>query len=165
MNRKRMFAFSALVATLVLVPLGLIAWNEYRLSSGDRVVLLVQPVDPNDPFRGEYVDLTYPISRLDTRGAEPGTTVYVPLRKRGQVWTGDHVVRERPEEGTFIRGRVANFGVRYGIETFFVEEGQARKYERAIAERRLYAEVVLDDDGGGQLDELVIGDRANAREN
>jgi uncharacterized membrane-anchored protein len=165
MSRKRALAFIALLAALVLVPLGLIAWNEYRLSSGDRILLAVRPVDPNDPFRGEYVALTYPISTLDTLGAEHGTTVYVPLRKRGRVWTGDQVVRDRPDEGTFIRGRVADFGIRYGIETFFVEEGQARKYERAIAERRLFAEVVLDDDGDGQLDELVIGNRDGPPEN
>jgi uncharacterized membrane-anchored protein len=154
----RKVGFVALVAALVLVPLTAIAWKEYRLSSGERILLRVQPVDPDDPFRGEYVDLTYPISRLHLGGAERGTTVYVPLRKRGRAWTGDHLVRDRPDEGTFIRGRVADFGIEYGIETFFVEEGQAQKYERAIAERRLYAEVVLDDDGDAQLDELVIED-------
>jgi uncharacterized membrane-anchored protein len=162
MSRKRTLAFIALVTALVLVPLGLIAWNEYRLSSGDRIVLRVQPVDPNDPFRGEYVELTYPISRLDTQGAKPGTTVYVPLRKHGRAWTGDHVERERPDGGTFIRGRVAAFGIRYGIETFFVEEGQAREYEQAIARGLLFAEVVIDDDGDAQLDELVIEGRASA---
>ena len=158
MKLDRKVGFVALVAALVLVPLTAIAWKEYRLSSGERILLRVQPVDPDDPFRGEYVDLAYPISRLDAPGAERGTTVYVPLRKRGRAWTGDHLVRDRPDEGTFIRGRVADFGIEYGIETFFVEEGQARKYERAIAEGQLYAEVVLDDDGDAQLDELVIED-------
>lgn len=156
MKLDRKVGFASLVAALVLVPLGLIAWNEYRLSSGERIVLRVQPVDPNDPFRGEYVDLMYPISRLDVRGAERGDTVYVPLRKRGRAWTGDRAVGEEPNEGTFIRGRVSERGISYGIETYFVEEGQARKYERAIAERRLYAEIVLDDDGGAKLDKLVI---------
>jgi uncharacterized membrane-anchored protein len=156
MKLDRKAAFIALVVTLVLVPLALIGWNEYRLSSGERILLRVQPVDPDDPFRGEYVDLTYPISRLDVRGAERGTTVYVPRRKQGRAWTGDHMVREQPEEGTFIRGRVADFGIDYGIEAFFVEEGQAWRYERAIARGQLYAEVVLDDDGGAQLDKLVI---------
>jgi uncharacterized membrane-anchored protein len=154
LNRK--LAFAALVAALVLVPLGMIAWNEYRLSSGERILLRVQPVDPNDPFRGEYVDLMYPISRLNTRAARAGTTVYVPLRKTGRAWTGSLVIFDEPSEGTFIRGRVTNSGIEYGIETFFVEEGQARKYERAIAAGTLYAEVVLDDDGDAQLDELLI---------
>ena len=147
---------------LVLVPLTLIAWNEYKLSSGKRVVLRAQPVDPEDPFRGQYVALTYDISRLRAAGTEPGTTVYVPLQKRGRAWTGDRVVRERPDEGTFIRGRTGAFGIRYGIEKFFVEEGQAPRYERAMAQRRLYAEVVLDGDGDARLDELVIEGEADA---
>jgi uncharacterized membrane-anchored protein len=151
----RRAGFAALVAALVLVPLALIAWNEYRLSSGERIILRAQPVDPNDPFRGEYVDLTYSISRLDTRGAERGSTVYVPLRRRGRAWTGERVVRDKPDEGTFIRGRVSSFGIRYGIETFFVEEGEAPRYERAMARGRLLAEVVVDDDGDAQLDDLV----------
>ena len=156
MKLDRRAGFVALVAALVLVPLALIAWNEYRLSSGERILLRTQPVDPNDPFRGEYVDLTYSISRLDTRGAERGTTVYVPLRRRGRAWTGDRAVRDKPDDGTFIRGRVSNFGIRYGIETFFVEEGEAPRYERAMARGRLLAEVVLADDGDAQLDDLVI---------
>jgi uncharacterized membrane-anchored protein len=162
MRIDRKIGFLALVAALVLVPLGLIAWNEYRLSSGERILLRVQPVDPNDPFRGEYVDLTYPISRLDTRAARAGTTVYVPLRKVGRAWTGDDVFIEKPDAGTFIRGRVMGSGIRYGIETFFVEEGQARRYERAMAAGTLYAEVVLGDDGDAQLDELVIEGEAEA---
>jgi uncharacterized membrane-anchored protein len=152
----RRAGLAALVAALVLVPLALIAWNEYRLSSGERIVLRVQPVDPDDPFRGEYVDLSYPIARLNTGRAERGTTVYVPLRRRGRAWTGDGLVREKPDEGTFIRGRVSSSGIRYGIETFFVEEGEAPRYERAMARGRLLAEVVIDDDGDAQLDDLVI---------
>jgi uncharacterized membrane-anchored protein len=162
MRIDRKIGFAALVAALVLVPLGLIAWNEYRLSSGERILLRVQPVDPNDPFRGEYVDLTYPISRLNTRAARPGTTVYVPLRKAGRAWTGDLVIFEEPDSGTFIRGRVTTSGIRYGIETFYVEEGQSPRYQRAMGRGRLYAEVVLDDDGDAQLDELVIAGEGEA---
>lgn len=48
----RRAGFAALVAALVLVPLALIDWNEYRLSSRERILLRAQPVDPNDPLRG-----------------------------------------------------------------------------------------------------------------
>jgi hypothetical protein len=46
--------------------------------------------------------------------------------------------------------------IEYGIETFYVEEGKAIEYERAIARGNLYADVALDDDGGAQLDDLVV---------
>lgn len=161
MTRRRVFAFAGLLGLLVAVPLALVAWSEYELASGQRIRLHAEPVDPEDPFRGQYVQLGYDISRLDTRGARPGTAVYVPLRRSGDVWTGTRVERERPDDGVYIRGRVAGFGIRYGIETFYVEEGEGPRYERAMAERRLYADVVVDDDGEARLEDVDIGPRRN----
>jgi len=145
-----------LVAGLVAVPLATIGWKEYRLSTGERVLLRVQPVDPVDPFRGEYVALSYGISRLTLASPRIGETVYVPLRRDGGEWRGGRISRERPPRGLFIRGRVKPSGIEYGIETFYVEEGTAIEYERAIRRGRLYAQVAIDDDGGAQLDDLVV---------
>ena len=161
MTPRRLLAFGGLLAALLAVPLGLVAWNEYELASGERVRLLAAPVDPEDPFRGQYVTLTYGISRLDVGAARPGTTVYVPLRRAGDVWTGTEVEREPPDDGVFIRGRVAGAGIRYGIETFYVEEGEGPRYEQAMAQRRLYADVVVDDNGEARLDDLDIGPPRN----
>ena len=155
-SRRRLVAFVALLGGLLVIPLGVVAWEEYRLSTGEHVVLRVQPVDPEDPFRGQYVALSYDITRAKTGGASPGTTVYVPLHRRGKVWTGSRAVREKPDSGRFIRGRVGGFGIQYGIETFYVEEGQGPKYEDAIARGSIYARVVLDDDGGAELDDLTF---------
>jgi uncharacterized membrane-anchored protein len=155
---RRAWLFAGVVAAMVAVPLATIAWNEWKLASGEEIRLQVQPVDPVDFFRGEYVALQYPISRvrLDGRRWQSGDTVYVPLRKVDGHWTGDQGSSEKPASGTFIRGRVENGGVAYGIETFFVEEGQARRYEDAMFDRRLYADVVVDGDGEARLKDLVI---------
>jgi uncharacterized membrane-anchored protein len=157
-SRRARIAFVAVVASMVTIPLATIAWNEWKLRSGDEYRLQVQPVDPLDFFRGEYVALQYPISRVTLDGTrwEPGDTVYVPLRKVDGHWTGEEGFREKPLAGPFIRGRFRNGSVEYGIETFFVEEGQARRYEEAMFQRRLYADVVLDDDGKARLKDLVI---------
>ena len=158
MTRRARIAFAVVVAAMVTIPLGTIAWNEWKLSSGKKVILQVEPVDPLDPFRGEYVALSYSIGRLETPGLEPGETVYVPLQKTGDHWSGLEPRATRPDgEVTFIRGRVTRPGrIEYGIETFYVEEGQARRYEDAIFRRRLDAKVVVDDDGKARLDDLVI---------
>jgi uncharacterized membrane-anchored protein len=157
MTPRARIAFGVVVAAMVAVPLVLIGWNEWKLSSGKTVVLQVEPVDPLDPFRGEYVALSYPIGRLQTPGLETGDTVYVPLHPEGGRWTGSKATATRPDDGTFIRGRVSHPGlIEFGIETFYVEEGQARRYEEAMFDRRLDAKVVLDDDGEARLDELVI---------
>jgi uncharacterized membrane-anchored protein len=156
-SRRARIAFVAVVAVMVAIPLGSIAWNEAKLATGTKIRLQVQPVDPVDFFRGEYVALNYRISRLSTVSADPGDTVYVPLRPTGDVWTGEQVTTNRPQGVTFIRGRVTESGdIEYGIETFYVEEGQSRRYERAMVGGTLYADVVLDDDGGAQLEDLVI---------
>jgi uncharacterized membrane-anchored protein len=156
-SRRARIAFAALVAAMVAVPLASIAWNEAKLASGEKVRLQVQPVDPVDFFRGEYVALDYAIARIPTQGIGPGETVYVPLRADGEIWTGDRITTEPPGDGTFIRGRTRRFGgIEFGIETFFVEEGEARRYEEAMVDGRLYADVVLDDDGKARLEDLVI---------
>jgi uncharacterized membrane-anchored protein len=157
-TKRRRIAFGAFLAGLLLVPLVMIAVNEYALATGDRILLQARPVDPNDPFRGEYVTLSYQISNLaiDPR-ARPGDTVYVPLVKQGRAWTGPSAQLEKPPQGPFIRGRaIDRTQIRYGIETFYVEEGKAREYEEAIRRGELYAEVVLADDGGAKLDRLRV---------
>ena len=157
MSPRRLLAFAVFIAGLLLVPLGLIAVNEYRLASGKHVLLHVEPVDPNDPFRGEYVALSYDISRVPGADGAGRRDVYVILEKRGRAWTGRRAVRERPSaDETFIRGVARNGRIEYGIETYYVEEGESPRYERAIAQQELYVDVVLDDNGGAKIDELVI---------
>jgi uncharacterized membrane-anchored protein len=149
----RRAVFWALVGVQALVPFGIAGLNETRLAGSKDVLLRVQPVDPHDLFRGEYVSLSYPISTLSA----PAGTVYVPLYRSGDEWTGSAATAAKPEGGTFIRGRSNGSGrIAYGIETFYVEEGTARRYEEALFDRRLYARVAVDDDGQARLRELVI---------
>ena len=156
MSRRRVIAFGVFLSAILLVPLGMIAVNEYRLARGTHVLLHVEPVDPNDPFRGEYVALSYDISRLPVSPPHAGE-VYVVLEKRGRAWTGDRAVQARPSgDETFIRGEARNGLIEYGIETYYVEEGESPRYERAIARQELYVDVVLDGDGRARIDELVV---------
>ncbi len=141
------------VALQALVPFAIAGLNEAGLSSSKDVLLQVQPVDPLDPLRGEYVALQYHISRLDA----PAGTVYVPLHRLGDGWTGDIATTGKPGSGMFIRGTADSRGsIRFGIERFYVEEGGARRYEDAMGRARLYARVALDADGKARLRELVI---------
>jgi hypothetical protein len=151
-----------LVAALVGAPLAYAAWNELALHRGRHVLLRVQPVDPIDPFRGEYVALSYGVSRVAVpRPVRVGETVYVPLHRSGGAWTGTRAATRRPEHGPFLRGTVDDAWdgqalVRYGIERFYVQEGTARRYEAAIETRRLYGDVVVAHDGKARLAKLVV---------
>ena len=147
MTYGRRLALIAVVVAQALLPLGLIGWNELALATGKEVTLRTAPVDPIDPFRGRYVALRYEISNLPAPYA-PGTTVWVPLREAGDAWiaAGD-ATRDRPD-GTAIRGRVTNGGIRYGIERYFVDEDEAPRLERGGP---LLVDVVLDGDGTARI--------------
>jgi uncharacterized membrane-anchored protein len=156
-SRRARIAFLVVVGAQLLFPLGVIAYNEIKLATGTEVRLHVEPVDPLDFFRGEYVALTYDISTIDIEaGARPGSTVYVPLSRKGHYWTGDSAELVRPRE-PFIRGHVVDPGtVEYGIESYFVEEGESRQWEAAAARGDLYVDVVLDDSGDARIRRLRV---------
>lgn len=53
------------VGLQVMVFFIIIALKSFTIVTGTEVTLLVEPVDPYDIFRGEYVHLRYDISRID----------------------------------------------------------------------------------------------------
>lgn len=102
-----------IIALQVLVLLGMIGYRAYWTATGERVVLRTAPVDPRDLFRGDYVSLSYEISRLNCerlhirehfKAHEP---IYVRLRKSPEgVWVPHSVQRIRPDAMPFMQGRV-----------------------------------------------------------
>jgi uncharacterized membrane-anchored protein len=150
----------ALIATgcLWLVILGgAVGIHEFTLRTGQTVLLKTQPVDPRDLFRGDYVILSYEISTLDlgTLGAgqitpTQGKDVYVTLRPEGQYHSARGIHAQRPSDGgVFLKGRVRSISghmvrVEYGIESYFVPEGEG---------------LVLEDAAGGSLEVSAAVDR------
>ncbi len=135
--------------------------------TGETVLLRVVPVDPRDLFRGDYVILSYEISRIPSEGIsgqlgqvgvfEQGRTVYVSLvpEDDGRHWRADRFSFEQPSglsiRGTITRGR----RIEFGIESYFVQEGEGLKYERAVRQG-LSARVAVAPDGKAALTGLVI---------
>ena len=124
-----------------------------------RVLLKVVPVDPRDMFRGDYVTLGYDISRTPGGRYEPGQTVYVTLvpESDGHHYRAGEFGSAPPTSGVFIRGTAEGYGrARYGIESYYVQEGTGHDYENAVRSRRLWADVALDGQGNPSLRGLVI---------
>lgn len=105
----------ALVTMLLLGALaGMVAWRQAPLLTGREIVLATEPVDPRSLFRGDYVDLTYTISRLSEREMPlppltEGETVYVALTADSEegAWRAAGVMTRRPIGPLlFLRGRV-----------------------------------------------------------
>lgn len=145
--------------------LGVWAWFERQVESGAEIALKALPIDPRDVLRGDYVVLRYEISTA-TRTPEShfrdDETVFVTLvdADDGDRWVGE-LHRRPPVEGLFLRGRIhsvgsSRYGIRYGIESFFVPEGEGRRYEEARNRDRLWAIVSVSPNGLARLKRLEI---------
>jgi len=148
---------------------GLWARHDYQLRHGREISLKTVPVDPRDVLRGDYVTLRYEISTFagDERGS-PQTylqerVVYAQLEERDGDWHVRSVDLEPPDEGLFLRARAGRvrddrLPLTYGIESFFVPEGEGREYEQARNRRRLWAVVSVSPHGVTHLKRLEIRD-------
>jgi len=152
----RRTAFWVLVALQALVPVAMAGLREADVAFGQHVLLRVEPVDPRDPFRGQYVALRYSIGAYVPPGSVTGTRVYVPLHRDGDVWTGTFATTSRPDGGTYIRGQVRGGRIEFGIEQYYADEDEARELGTALAERRVYADVALGSTGRATLTRLVV---------
>ena len=122
-------------------------------------LLKVEPVDPRDLLRGDYVTLGYAISRTPPGNYQAGQAVYVTLvpESNGRHYHAGEFLHGPPASGLFIRGTAQGNGrAAYGIESYYVQEGTGHDYEHAVRSRRLWAEVALARDGNAALRGLVI---------
>jgi uncharacterized membrane-anchored protein len=137
----------ALIAVMVFDRIGI-------LRDGREVSLQTRPVDPRDFLRGDYVVLNYDISSVaaaelkDQPASGKHTSVYVTLTPNAEGFHAATSVHRGPVAVTapdvLIRGRVvsgANCGpdrnlfcarlqLNYGIERYFVPEGEGGQIEQ-----------------------------------
>jgi uncharacterized membrane-anchored protein len=105
--------FILFVLLQVALLVGMIAYRQYWVATGERILLRTAPVDPRDIFRGDYVSLRYDISTLDLDGLgakgsfKSNEKVYVILEKNQEgVFSAVSVSRGLPSGKRFIQGRV-----------------------------------------------------------
>lgn len=147
---------SALVIAAVLLQVlalaGMAGKREAIRAYGQTLYLRTAPIDPRDPFRGDYVQLNYAMSSVrehDMRGTlalhkkEKGTEVYAVLKPgNGDVYTLDHLTDQKPKEGVFIKGYTTyrwdyqpTANIKYGIEKYFVQQGKGLAMEKHLGAR------------------------------
>ncbi|MEO3785220.1 GDYXXLXY domain-containing protein [Actinocorallia sp. B10E7] len=139
------------VAAAVLVQAALTAWAvQPQLSprlTGTEYRLAVAPVDPIDPFRGAYVQLSYP--GLPAEVSDEGGA-YVPLVRDGSLWKGGTPVKTRPRP-PYLACDSHGVVLDCGLHSFFVSEDRARSIEQDINADRLAAVIRVDDQGRSAL--------------
>lgn len=170
-KRYERFILLTTVGFQVLVLLVMSGLSLLPRLSGETILVRVAPVDPRDIFRGDYLLLSYNFSQAFS-GIEglPGTyweheqawlgrTVYVTLVQEpdGKHWRAEKFTIYQPREGRFLRGRIASAGrLEFGIESYYLQEGTGHKFEEAIRQGRLSAEIVVSADGQAALRGLRI---------
>lgn len=135
MTGWRRWAFVAAVLAQALVVIGFVAREELYRSTGREILVRTEPVDPDDPLRGQYFVLGYRFQRLSTFSGNgssggPGTTVYVELREQGRYWEPVRSHRSLPtginaSGAVFIKGslRSAGFAEFPDLSRYYVEQG------------------------------------------
>jgi uncharacterized membrane-anchored protein len=144
---------------------GMWAHEEYLATHGREILLPTVPVDPRDLFRGDYVVLRYDISHhrvplYKKPDFENGQTVYVPLKLDGPRWAIQEMTLEKPARGLFLQGKISGvqrekyqvtYEIQYGIESYFVPEGEGKKLELLREQKKLSAVINITPEGQAKV--------------
>lgn len=139
-----------------LLALGLLNWavwqKESALATGEPVYLKLAPVDPRSLMQGDYMVLNYAIARelpreaLDSIGGK--LIVRIDEKSIGHF--------ARMDDGSALKAdeRYLAYknrrGAKFGIESFFFQEGRAEEYASAD-----YAAIRLSKNGSAILVDLI----------
>lgn len=167
--------FILAIAAQLLIILTIIIFKLAVLRGGTEILLLIEPVDPRSPLRGDYLTFRYEISEIQrayfldsSPGILPreGSTVYVPLKKGGKFWSvTDGVTTEKPRESKeiFIKGKISRLSrddstlrLVYGIEEYFIPEGKGAGLNLWDRNSKAFAKVVVDENGDAVLKQIYV---------
>lgn len=178
MTKKYRIPLLALVVLLQTAALaGMVAIKQRTLAIGTPILLETAPIDPRSLFRGDYVRLNYEISSL--KYSEVGgdsdfdrhDTVFVVLQEGEKFWEPVSIHHEMPPHGdetVVIRGKVQWTGiwdggeernginVRYGIESYFVPEGEGIALERPAVGEEISLLVTVDPKGDAAIKAVLV---------
>jgi uncharacterized membrane-anchored protein len=173
-TRRRLWLAVGAVALVQSTVLGSMVWDRVQLlKHGREIVLPIVPVDPRSLFRGDYVRLNYDLSRVPGRLIESrlprGAAVYVTIARGAEgAWNPVNAAPSNDAAGgadtIVLKGRLEHGGggdgrdafVRYGIESYFVPEGNGRELEALARDKKLAAVVAVDGGGHAAIKGLMI---------
>ena len=170
------FGLAILLQCVLLVLM--VADRMQILREGREVTLQTRPVDPRDLLRGDYVTLGYDISQLPAGAlagqpsAERNPIVFVKLKPDAGGLYQAVSVHAAPVAVTapevLIRGRVSyscgangrmfcdKLTIRYGLESYFVPEGEGKTLEQARNEQKLRVVAAVLPSGRAAIKRLLL---------
>lgn len=147
-------AIVLVLQTLVLIAM--VGMKQWTLTTGMPILLETEPIDPRSLFRGDYVRLKYVITEIQLDQLDGDDefdehdVIYIVLQQGDTYWEPIAVHNEYPtgkNDKTIIKGEVKRvlenrwnqekkkmepdnyLQIRYGIENYFVPEGEGRELE------------------------------------
>ncbi len=185
MTASRFFRLPPLAAAIIAAALQtavigyMVESRASILRSGADIRLKTLPVDPRDLLRGDYVILSYPISTIPKsivtgEGPKGGTRLRLFVRlKPGAdgLWIATEAsFAELPAgEGSVVLrtlpfdyysgsdgGVPDTLFVQYGIERYYVPEGEGKVLEEARNQEELEVEARVSKDGTAQIARLIL---------
>lgn len=172
--RKRVLIAVAAVQSFVLLSAAV--QREYIRAFGEPVYIRTVPVDPQSPFRGDYVQLRYGISSVPTSLASEedrakmswnkSKKCYLVLNKDNRgVAVPVRLVLTKPGEGLFIKGRArlvkrgstdSHIEIKYGIEQYHVTQHKGRGLERPFVKSGIQVPLEIEAAIGRRSGDAVV---------
>ncbi|EKE29025.1 MAG: putative membrane protein [uncultured bacterium (gcode 4)] len=143
MTKRRLIIW--LVSFWIIAVLGFVGYMESVKLYWQILIVKVEPVDPRDLLRWDYVTLGFPFSRPDIDIPSSGS-LYAEFTK----WTDNRLIKinwyttNMPSSGVAIRWDIINWRLDYWIEKFFVPETRWLEIENAIRTKNVEAEIAID---------------------
>lgn len=147
-----------LIAACIVAQLSVLGYmvfdRESIIKDGTRISLSTAPIDPRDPFRGDFVRLRYALNNLQNAPAhwqaedyvaKKGDKVYAILALQPSgLHELEYFTNTKPEnlsspEKIALRGRISQHngsfnnrrhGIKFGIEQLFIEQGSGIDIEQ-----------------------------------
>lgn len=163
----------------------MIALKQKTLLTGTPVLLETEPIDPRSLFRGDYVRLNYVVSRLRPSNLKGDKEfkrhdkVYVELQQHGKYWHPIAIYHHHPKnENVILAGKVQrvhentwnpelqqsekimSLHVKYGIENYFVPEGEGLDLERRDNDQIVDIRVAIDQSGKAGIKEVLVNNES-----
>lgn len=174
----RLLSGAVLMAALQTAVIGYqIGQRAHILREGREILLRTEAVDPRDLLRGDYVVLNYPISRIPeekiigprpTDGRDVRLHVRVAPQPDGFATVAEASFADLPDKtGTVVLiseplvfSRALEHGdsliVRYGIERFYVPEGEGKEIEAVRNQGAVTVAVRVSSSGKAQIQQLFV---------
>ncbi|HEY5819346.1 MAG TPA: GDYXXLXY domain-containing protein [Mesorhizobium sp.] len=184
-SRRRLL----LAAMVALLQIGFLGWmimgRAAILRDGREVLLKVEPVDPRDLLRGDYVRLGYEIGSVPrSLFANPpadiskaaGQPAFVRIAKQSDgFWraigatVGEPIATPAAPDQVDIRGSLTGYEapgpdaamrlfVDYGIDRFYLPEGEGLAIEKDMVVRPFGILAAIAGDGTAQIKGLMDGE-------